>query len=1479
MGTPEAENLYSSSDSEDSEDSEWEQIRAQIFPKVAEPPPVDAEGALAVLRKRTRLDHKWNNGYYIESSRETCLWLYDTGEVQRWIQQRRGVLCITGSPGSGKSVLAHSVLQQPARIQNLLAVRGPALLLGYLVEHTQASVSDLVRSFLVQIYDAGHTSSLLRLLGQTLPWPDGEVPDNKLEHALLECLADVGREFPVVLVIDGVDKLPLAERCDRLVPFLSSLMEAASAADSDCHLIYTEREHPDTPRLATISDNVACVRTDAHNRQDMRTWLAQCIRCHGVRDNDHDLRRELVDASAERAGSCFAVALKYENEASRLFHISRTNLEQTFSQQLPQAVRQYWSYIVREALDIDQPLRSSQLNCLGWLLVSYRPLTLREFCWLCNEQVSDNIAVMRSMVLNRSGCLANLDDQAPSGRPDLGHRIVSLIQPSLELYLKSDASDTLFTNHLGVDRRALLKEGHRSFATAGLRCLETFLPSYRDDWGKSLPKFTEPALSSDPVDIITMEPGTLQELENHAGLTYTVRYLLSHLSAIGPNEEIFRKLFEHDMWRLVRPGQVDLFSMWAHLHNCLHRKQVYGPSVTFLHVLAERNMTEWVAWALASDIQYKVKTANDESILHWAAFYGSKESVDIICQKEATSEVVSRAGSALKPTDDTVLSLINHPDMNYRSPLVLAATRGHAEIAAKLFSYQGRVRTMLREKLRQENVAPNRMNQTLQRIGNGFYRGYSVSDRRLQLVMHVDAEKDAVTALCVAIRLGNVEVVQALINQGLNWGSVAKIDEERGHTPPEGPGIGPTHVDPVWLALSLGGQGRAPLSPATKAIVRELKNAEFENSGYANNLPNPAPTVDQLFMATKVHLDDETGVNWKQMPVSELLQYHNILNGNHKITWIHLPANNMQWVEILLLRLMEQKGAETPEIQRDRILRRELWTDRQTLGSARSYISFMKPGCDTDRKSDAESLVLFIPYIHWETQKLALVRETFLLCKFLLEADTERLPSFVDDLRIENDDLLNVYAPSPRTTLSLADDSNYTNLSQALMNYLKTLKDSNAGQTSARETLRAALELYRRKSMLANNDLQLIDQYATNDRSQHPLHIRRTLDQSFYYMLDSTAARNKSQVITRFGQGQKWSDPAILMVDQLWLWKQDNVIVTAFPRRQALSADDPDPFDMTDVLERISWKLRSGKIDYCCDASERNVILGIIDECVGAWIDAEKKLGEKFRFLDMFSISISRIADSEAACYERFVNQLGQPGHQNRLAINTESYFLQEIKDIQDELRMIKAVLVSQLEVIAEFCGFKHPAVSRALDKVNAMQDEAERTHKQLNALMDLQQRHATLWEAQSTGLQGNTIMVFTVVTILFLPASFMTSFFALPIRQFQYDAEDDEKMKLAYVVTWITVFTIPVAVLFISFAFYINNILNFLSRITGYDRRIARKAAEAERMRRGRGVLAHPDMSRATGLRSRDRDNQANNTRGKLWFRGGKKSKSDDLA
>jgi hypothetical protein len=52
-----------------------------------------------------------------------------------------------------------------------------------------------------------------------------------------------------------------------------------------------------------------------------------------------------------------------------------------------------------------------------------------------------------------------------------------------------------------------------------------------------------------------------------------------------------------------------------------------------------------------------------------------------------------------------------------------------------------------------------------------------------------------------------------------------------------------------------------------------------------------------------------------------------------------------------------------------------------------------------------------------------------------------------------------------------------------------------------------------------------------------PLHMRRTLDQSFYNTLSDTSQRDADQVVYRYMKKHTETHfPAMLMVDQLWLW-------------------------------------------------------------------------------------------------------------------------------------------------------------------------------------------------------------------------------------------------------------------------------------------------------------------------------------------------------
>jgi len=88
-----------------------------------------------------------------------------------------------------------------------------------------------------------------------------------------------------------------------------------------------------------------------------------------------------------------------------------------------------------------------------------------------------------------------------------------------------------------------------------------------------------------------------------------------------------------------------------------------------------------------------------------------------------------------------------------------------------------------------------------------------------------------------------------------------------------------------------------------------------------------------------------------------------------------------------------------------------------------------------------------------------------------------------------------------------------------------------------------------RKTRDVSDDATLIRAYLPHDK---PLHIRRTLDQFYYYMLEDTTIRDNDQVVDRWARQKLGkNNPRILMVDQLWLWiiNDGKIYALGFPFR------------------------------------------------------------------------------------------------------------------------------------------------------------------------------------------------------------------------------------------------------------------------------------------------------------------------------------------
>ena len=249
----------------------------------------------------------------------------------------------------------------------------------------------------------------------------------------------------------------------------------------------------------------------------------------------------------------------------------------------------------------------------------------------------------------------------------------------------------------------------------------------------------------------------------------------------------------------------------------------------------------------------------------------------------------------------------------------------------------------------------------------------------------------------------------------------------------------------------------------------------------------------------------------------------------------------------------------------------------------------------------------------------------------------------------------------------------------------------------------------------------------------------------------------------------------------------------------------------------------------------------------------------------------------------------GRPGAEAEYSkflvdISIETQLLAEIKDIQDELAILNMVLQYQINVlpelaehvIAEFSnssstatgagngggGGKRSHAAGEIDRkvkeqvrmiqthmkdMDRMRKQTEGIYTSLTNLLDLKQKHANAFEARFasnqaalTARQGQTVLLFTIVTIIFLPMSFVAAVFAINVRE--WEALDNGRgLGLGYVSKYMFGIGLGISFPFILVAFLFDDIAVFLRRKTRWFRTWKRKRREKreeleERERREEG-------------------------------------------
>ena len=405
-----------------------------------------------------------------------------------------------------------------------------------------------------------------------------------------------------------------------------------------------------------------------------------------------------------------------------------------------------------------------------------------------------------------------------------------------------------------------------------------------------------------------------------------------------------------------------------------------------------------------------------------------------------------------------------------------------------------------------------------------------------------------------------------------------------------------------------------------------------------------------------------------------------------------------------------------------------------------------------------------------------------------------------------------------------------------------------------------------RPALAQTCDEMLIHAYL---HSSHNLQIRRTLDQ-FYYHAISTDDRDEDQVIYRYTK-DKGKEVKVFMVDQLWLWTLgDDLIVSSFPQRWEQPKNDP--LNVLDgIIEDMSSKTRPPV------KSIYELALLITGRCSGVF-DRHRIGVEDYQFLDMFESSIGEVTNKETKLFKKFNDasslaaQWLKSHHRGRghsppdshadgstnnekdlisrnpafvdtlLDIGEETALLAETKDIRDELNMISLVLKYQLSILDDMVSAilqelkgrqdrqaeikrRVRELSKVVDvhliDVERMDRQAEGIYDSLAHLLDLKQKHANAFEARFardqatfTGRQGQTIMVFTIVTVVFLPMSFIAALFTIPIRDFPHQTVDGSpSLPLSYVSKFVFGVGLAISIPLIAIAFAVEDLSSIFRR------------------------------------------------------------------
>lgn len=202
------------------------------------------------------------------------------------------------------------------------------------------------------------------------------------------------------------------------------------------------------------------------------------------------------------------------------------------------------------------------------------------------------------------------------------------------------------------------------------------------------------------------------------------------------------------------------------------------------------------------------------------------------------------------------------------------------------------------------------------------------------------------------------------------------------------------------------------------------------------------------------------------------------------------------------------------------------------------------------------------------------------------------------------------------------------------------------------------------------------------------------------------------------------------------------------------------------------------------------------------------------------------------------------------LSIYEETKLIEEVKDIRDELEILLQVNEDQHLVHEQMAGAfglglsnyqqntdnvlreQSYSLNQTKIEIKNMLKQVDSVYRSIVDLLDHKQKHSNAIEARygsgyarsqaaETAKVGRTLMIFTVVTIIFLPMSFLAAFSAINIKELPH-VDNEQQMSLSFVMQNVVGVGLGTALAFVLIAWHHHRALDWLRRLPKQMRTLA---------------------------------------------------------